>query len=161
MLDILVYLFENYIYEEAEEGSSPAQLRDELVRAGFSENDIERAFSWLEGLSGLQGESAKSAAAVVGQTGREISFRIYSVAEQAVIGRDEQGLLLYLEQIGVLNAEAREAVIDRVMALETTAFDKEHLKWVVLMVLFNQPGAESSYAWMEDFVYDGAPDLLN
>ncbi|HIJ33642.1 MAG TPA: DUF494 family protein, partial [Gammaproteobacteria bacterium] len=82
-------------------------------------------------------------------------------AESAVIGAEEQGLLLYLEQLGVLNCEAREAVVDRVMALETDEFDEEKLKWVVLMVLFNQPGAESSYAWMEDFVYDDAPEWVH
>jgi Smg protein len=45
--------------------------------------------------------------------------------------------------------------------LETDEFDEEKLKWVVLMVLFNQPGAESSYAWMEDFVYDDAPEWVH
>ena len=30
----------------------------------------------------------------------------------------------------------------------------EDMKWVVLMVLFNQPGQEANYAWMEDFMFD-------
>ncbi len=30
----------------------------------------------------------------------------------------------------------------------------EDVKWVVLMVLFNQPGQEANYAWMEDFMFD-------
>ena len=43
------------------------------------------------------------------------------------------------------------------MALDTGDFDISQLKWVVLMVLFNQPGAEAAYAWMEDLVFDSLP----
>ena len=51
-------------------------------------------------------------------------------------------------------ATTRELVVDRVMALESEAIDLEQLKWVVLMVLFNQPGQETMFSWMEDFVFD-------
>jgi len=33
------------------------------------------------------------------------------------------------------------------MALEQDEMDLDDLKWVVLMVLFNQPGSEAAYAW--------------
>ena len=151
MLDVLMYLFENYAHDAEQQPNAPAQLQDELQLAGFSDKQISRAFNWLEGLSGLKGEKLPEQGRI------QCPFRIYSAAESAMIDVEGQGLLLYLEQIGVLNCEAREAVIDRVVALESKDFDEEQLKWVVLMVLFNQPGAESSYAWMEDFVYDGAP----
>lgn len=156
MLDVLMYLFENYAHDQVDEPAAPAQLQDELMRAGFSEQQISRAFNWLEGLSGLKGESRPEGEHTLNP------FRIYTRAEAEMIDVEGQGLLLYLEQIGVLNREAREAVIDRVMALESDEFDEEQLKWVVLMVLFNQPGAESSYAWMEDFVYDGGlPEAIH
>ena len=45
--------------------------------------------------------------------------------------------------------------MDRVMALETHEISLEEMKWVILMVLFNQPGQEDAYAWMEDLVYEG------
>ena len=47
------------------------------------------------------------------------------------------------------------------MALEDEEIDLDQLKWVVLMVLFNQPGRESAYAWMEDLVIDHAGERLN
>lgn len=52
-------------------------------------------------------------------------------------------------------------VIDRVMALESEEIDLEQLKWVVLMVLFNQPGREAAYAWMEDLVFDEMPGIVH
>jgi len=45
-------------------------------------------------------------------------------------------------------------VIDRVMALETETIDLQQLKWVVLMVLFNRPGKEAAFAWMEEIIMD-------
>jgi Smg protein len=63
---------------------------------------------------------------------------------------------MFLEQSGVLNAEQRELVIDRVMALELEEVDLTDLKWVVLMVLFNQPGQEAAFAWIEsELLEDG------
>ena len=40
------------------------------------------------------------------------------------------------------------------MALEEADIDLEEVKWVVLMVLFNQPGQEANYAWMEDLMFE-------
>ncbi len=153
MLDVLMYLFENYVHDQVDRPTAPAQLQEELLRAGFTEQQIDRAFNWLEGLSGLKGEVQSSPV--------QRPFRIYTSTETEMIDIEGQGLLLYLEQAGILNGEAREAVIDRVMALQGEDFDLEQLKWVVLMVLFNQPGAESSYAWMEDYVYEGLPDSIH
>ena len=72
-----------------------------------------------------------------------------------------RGFLLFLEQVSVLDTHTRELVIDRVMALDSDGIDLEQLKWVVLMVLFNQPGKESMFTWMEDFVFDGEAGRLH
>jgi Smg protein len=47
------------------------------------------------------------------------------------------------------------------MALDSEDFDLEQLKWVVLMVLFKQPGQEAAYAWMEDLVFDNTSNSLH
>jgi Smg protein len=61
---------------------------------------------------------------------------------------------MYLEQIGILTPAQRELVIDRLMALGEHETDVEQIKWVVLMVLFSQPGQENAYARMEDLVFE-------
>jgi Smg protein len=40
------------------------------------------------------------------------------------------------------------------MALEAEDIGVEQVKWVVLMVLFSQPGQEAAFARMEDLVFD-------
>ena len=47
------------------------------------------------------------------------------------------------------------------MALDGEDINLEQLKWVALMVLFNQPGQEASFSWKEDLVIDGATALLH
>ncbi len=40
------------------------------------------------------------------------------------------------------------------MALESEEISLDDIKWVVLMVLFSQPGQETAYARMEDLVFE-------
>ena len=61
----------------------------------------------------------------------------------------------------ILDAGQRELVLDRVMALDQDEIDLDDLKWVVLMVLFNQPGAEAAYAWMENQIFQDEPEPLH
>jgi len=51
VLDLLMYLFENYIYEEPEAEPDRASLSDSLEEAGFSNVEIDHAFAWLDGLA--------------------------------------------------------------------------------------------------------------
>ena len=47
------------------------------------------------------------------------------------------------------------------LALNTNQVSPEDLKWVVLLVLLNQPGRESCLARMEDLVYSEEPAYLH
>lgn len=155
VLDVLMYLFEHYLDEETEVDSDQESLRSELVGAGFPEAEISKAFAWLEGLTAEHEEGGAIEVARVG------SVRIYTGDEMGRLDTRCRGFLIFLEQVGVLDGLSRELVIDRVMALEDEEIDLDQLKWVVLMVLFNQPGRESAYAWMEDLVIDHVGERLN
>jgi Smg protein len=150
MFDVLMYLFEHYYMDEETELSPDREsLHSELLEAGFPSGDINQAFEWLEDLA-VQPHQVHAP-----QT--ENALRIYSDIECERLDAESRGFLLFLEQMGILTPDARERVIDRAMALDTEDFDIGQLKWVVLMVLFNQPGAEAAYAWMEDLVFDSLP----
>ena len=68
---------------------------------------------------------------------------------------------VFLEQRGVLDAAQRELVLDRALALDQDELDIDDLKWVVLMVLFNQPGSEAAYAWMETQMFLDEPEPVH
>jgi Smg protein len=144
VLDVLLYLFETYSDQDP---GSPDQdvLRDELLRAGFGEPEVDSALDWLEGLDG-----ADAAADPPG----ERSIRVFNEVELRRLDPECRGYLLYLEQVGILSAAQRERVIDRLMALDGSSIDREQVKWVVLMVLFAQSGEASAFARMEDLVFE-------
>ena len=147
VLDVLMYLFESYVDTEEEPEADQNELRDELARAGFGDPEIDRALEWLDGLTEHQDNFAYHAQTAQGT-------RIYSDFEHERLDAACRGYITYLEQIGILPALQREILIDRLLALETADIDVEQIKWVVLMVLFSQPGQELAYARMEDLVFD-------
>lgn len=156
VLDVLMYLFENYMDEGPDFQPDQDALVDELAQAGFPKGEIVKAFAWLEGLAALRSNEVAS------PTDASLkSLRVYSDDESQKMDTASRGFLLFLEQGGVLDPAARELVIDRVMALETDEMDLEQLKWIILMVLFNQPGQEQAYAWMEDLVFNEIQGTLN
>lgn len=155
VFDILLYLFENYMYEEGDLDQDRETLRKELADAGFRQNEIGKAFDWLEGLAAMQDSPEALPPA------RQHSIRLYGDDELERLDTECRGFLLFLEQMGVLDHTTREMVIDRVMALDSDEVDLEQVKWVVLMVLFNQPGQEAAVAWMEDLVLDEMAGLLH
>ncbi|MFW5909716.1 MAG: DUF494 family protein [Thiohalospira sp.] len=147
VLDVLMYLFENYLYDEdLEVEPDEDSLRTELGAAGFRRAEIDKALSWLEGLVDLQEN--------LDDQPRHQSIRLFTEPECEKMDTEARGFLLYLEQAGVLDQASREMVIDRVMALDAGEIDLDQLKWVVLMVLFNLPGQEAAFAWMEDLVFN-------
>jgi len=155
VLDVLVYLFENYMVEDAEPPQDHESLESELRQAGFHGPQISKAFNWLEGLSSLQ----EGTADVKRNTSH--SIRIYTEEESERLGVEARNLLLFLENMSVLDSYMRELILDRIMALETGDVDLDTVKWVILMVLFNQPDQEAAYAWVEDFIFNDITTALH
>ncbi|MDH5301672.1 MAG: DUF494 domain-containing protein [Gammaproteobacteria bacterium] len=147
MLEVLMYLFENYVEDDFFIQPDRDDLKVELQEAGFELGEVDKALTWLEGLIALNDKQA----AIRAQT--PSAMRVFTQRECQKIDVESRGFLMFLEQIGVLELQTREKVIDRIMALDGE-IDLEQCKWVVLLVLFNQPGHEAALAWMEDVVFD-------
>ena len=153
ILDVLLFLFENYFYDDPDAVRDRDSLQHGLIQAGFSPTEISKAFDWLEELANQRpvGEVARADGPV----------RVFVEAEQDRLDPDCRGFLMFLEQHGVLDADQRELVLDRAMALDQEEVDLDDLKWVVLMVLFNQPGAEAAFAWMENQIFGDDPEAIH
>jgi Smg protein len=154
VLDVLMYLFENFSEQEFEHTPDQVVLRNELLEAGFGEIEVDRALDWLEGLATSETEPFTNKPA-------DRSVRIYNAHETARLDTDCRGYVAYLEQIGILSPVQREVVLERLMALDSRDIDVEQVKWVVLMVLFSQPGQESAFARMEDLVFEEDPGTMH
>jgi Smg protein len=150
VLEVLMYLFENYMIEGSEFQPDQEALTVELSQAGFGHGEIHKAFDWLEDLSAMCEQPMETL-----HGGRVESMRHYSPEEHVKLDSEAQALLLSLEQAGILDPSAREFVIDRVMALDGDDIDIEHIRWVTMMVLCNRPDRDTVYSWAEDLVLDG------
>lgn len=153
ILDVLLYLFEHYFSEDPDLVRDRDSLQHGLIQAGFSPTEINKAFDWLDALA--EQRPSVSQPRVDGPT------RMYHGPELDKLDVDCRGFVMFLEQQGILDADQRELVLDRAMALDQDELDLDDLKWVVLMVLFNQPGAEAAYAWMETQMFVDEPEPLH
>jgi Smg protein len=177
VLDVLLYLFEYYMADNPGQplDSDRDTLESRLVEAGFTTAEIRKAFRWMDTLwqrrsltplallhnrhdkPSDSGHDIKRDATHVQVTLERTqlpSLRLYVGEELTRLDTDCRGFLLFLESIGILSPNNRELVIERVLALPEEDMDVERLKWLVLLVLFTQPGEEEAYAWMEELIYD-------
>ena len=145
VLDVLIYLFENYIADELSFDPDQEELTEELEGAGFPSIEIDKAFAWLEDLLDACEADHQDQAHMPAHD----SIRFYDEKELASLGRQGIKLLNRFIDAGVLNYISREMVIDRVMALDSNKVGIDHIRWVVLMVLSNQPGFDEISAWAE------------
>ena len=144
-MDVLQYLYERFQEDELVPLDKHKSIIKELEKVGFKLNEIDSALSWLDGLVDA---SSKSFAPVKPTNS---SIRVFHPHEMSSFSTEARGFLYFLEQAGVLDNHSREAVIDRVLALELKdSIDLDELKWVVNMVLFNLPDREEAAIWLEN-----------
>lgn len=141
VLDVLVYLFENYFHGAPDTVHDRDSLQSELIEAGFDPVQIGKAFDWL-----LELQTDRIVQVPAPRSG---PVRVYAQEELDRLDPACIGFLMRLESHGVLDSESRERVLERAWALEQSQIELEDLKWVVLLVLFNEPGREAEFAWME------------
>lgn|SRR3990167_1016416 len=152
VLNILMYLFHNYMEKDSQLNLNDMKLVDELKSAGFHAHLIGKAFRWLHRLSEFAAQDTPPSAD---------SFRVFSDEECQLINTDCRNYILSLERQGVLTPLSREVVIHQTLELINEGIDLNLLKWVTLMVLFNMPNSEIALSHMEFLVLGNAIDTVH
>ena len=146
LLDALMYVFENYLENNAEINSSGDKITTEMLKVGFSQREVNKALGWFGDLHNIK-TSAKTNLKI-----SQNSIRIYTDNESNKITAAGRGYLLYLEEANIVDAISRELIIDRAMALEEPCVDVPEIKWVALLVLFSQQEKRDQLQSMEELV---------
>lgn len=148
MFDVLVYLFESFYHYDAYPDQDT--LARKLTAAGFEDEEIHEALTWLDGLhqspSSVPGEEFDSTA----------SFRAYSSEENAKISVAGRGFVVFLESARVLTPTLRETILERAMALDEEVVGLDKLKVIVLMVLWARRGDVDTLI-LEELLPEGGP----
>src|SRR5215207_60756 len=98
VLDILIYVFDRYMLDEAPEVPEREALARDLESAGFGEANVERALDWLADLAGERNRTVQTTAAVPDATAtlgvqRDASaLRVYATTELLHLPADCRGL---------------------------------------------------------------------
>ncbi len=154
MVDVLIYLFENYMAAESVAPVEQHELEDELAQAGFGQRAISQALDWLDELaSRMEGQDTCQSS--------QGAMRIYTEDECHKLDLAGRGLLLFLEQNGILDPVSRELVIERALAVRQTTISVDEIKWITLLVLLNRPGQEQAFSLMEELIYNDDPIYLH
>lgn len=143
MFDILVYLYETYYRPETCPDS--IALAKKLSSVGFDDEEIMEALNWLSGLADSTRQLAANAEIEVAPrlTSQTQGFRIFTEDENRHLGCQALGFIHYLHNAGLIDAQQREVIIDRAMAIDESPISLAKLKVVVLMMLWSlgsEPG---------------------
>lgn len=147
IVELLLYLFENYIYENKDTDLDEQSIQQGLSQAGFASLTIDNAFSWLEDLQ----------TDIISYQNIKIhndSFRVFTNSEQQKLDEECQDFILYLNNSDILNNVQREILINAIMKPEINHFDVDDLQWLALMVLFSQPDQEQAFANLEALLFE-------
>jgi Smg protein len=149
MIDILVYLFENYFDFTAH--PKPDALTRKLTAIGFEADEISEALDWLHRL--------KTAGVAEFSSDRR-AVRIYTADEYQKLGVDCLNFVVFLELAGVVTPALRELIIERGMSLEDDIVPLGKFKIIVLMVLWSRE-QDLEPLIVEELLYDANPERLH
>ncbi|MGV8893405.1 MAG: DUF494 family protein [Burkholderiaceae bacterium] len=152
MFDILVYLYEEYHRPQA--CPDAVALTKKLSAVGFEYEEISEALDWLGHLV----ESTDPFTHHYGQQSALSSgLRIYPEQESGVLGPEAIGFIQFLELAKVLDANQREIVIERALAVNESPMPLDKLKVIVLMMLWSQGQEPDALIFDELFGDDSQP----
>ncbi|MBI4742962.1 MAG: DUF494 domain-containing protein [Betaproteobacteria bacterium] len=161
MIDILVYLFENYAefsdFSEFNESAKftdhpkPDALARKLSAVGFGADEISVALDWLDGLKSAE---------VAEFSADPRAVRIYTREEQAKLGCDCLNFIAFLEAAGIVAAPLRELIVDRGMLLDDDPVPLARFKIVVLIVLWSRDKNLEPLI-VEELLYGADPETMH
>lgn len=135
IIEIIVYLLEEFQHQSDE---NYMDLSKELISRGYSENEINLAFSWV--FNHLQVSRSERYDAI---RYAEHSTRVLHDLEKMVISAEAYGYLLQLKHLGLLSDFDLEIVIDRSLALGSSSIDVDDIKSIAASLLFGSDSSNS------------------
>lgn len=143
MFNILVYLYETYYRPETCPDS--IALAKKLSSVGFDDEEIMEALNWLSGLADSTRQLAANAEVETAPQFPSMAqgFRVFTEEENQHLGSQALGFIHYLHNAGLIDAQQREVIVDRAMAIDESPISLAKLKVVVLMMLWSlgsEPG---------------------
>lgn len=153
ILEVLMCLFDYYMIEDAWDDFDRLELHEKLSDAGLTHTQINNVFIWLDHLRHPTSDFK--------MTPPHNTMRVYTDEECEILDKEARGLLLFLEQVGVLNMISREFIIEKAMTSDEPFIDAPTLKWIIFQVFAKLPSQSKLFAWMATWVHTHAEGLYH
>jgi len=108
---------------------SESELVEELLLVGFEEDEIDAAFSWMQGLSDAANEENQEFRPTLTQ-------RIFSSEETQLLSPEARGFLIRLRGLGLLDDLTQEEIIDRAFQIGEETVSIKEIKVVTALTMF-------------------------
>lgn len=148
MIDVLMFLFDNFLSVEEGFLDDEESLAEALEDAGFRSNTINQAFDWLGELAEIKSPN------FISDFHSTHAQRVFAAHEARKLNTECRGFLLNLEKMGVVDPLTRELIIERAMALETEELNLTQFKRIAGLVMLNTTENEAMLAFIEDLLFD-------
>ncbi|KAA3639602.1 MAG: DUF494 domain-containing protein [Proteobacteria bacterium] len=147
MMDVLVYVFENYMTEQynLKKSGHRQLIINGLQQIGFHPGLIEEALLWLQQVSRTSDDLIQQSAS---------GLRYYSQKEQQILGYEGIEFIDYLMAQHILDNHSRELLIDGLLYLKADNIEVDDLQWLALIILFSQPDQEQAFVDLERLLFD-------
>ncbi|KAA3613593.1 MAG: DUF494 family protein [Calditrichaeota bacterium] len=129
IIEIIVYLLEEF--QQTPTNENYTDLSKELISRGYTESEINFAFSWI--FNHLQ----KSGEDQLEFNYAPDSIRVLHDLEKLVIAPEAYGYLLQLLHLGMIKEVDMEDVIERALSIGSTHISLEDIKSMAASVIFN------------------------
>jgi len=124
----IVTILARYFLEDRD-FMSETELVEELLSVGFEADEIDAAFSWMQGLSTVTNDRDEEFRPTVTQ-------RIFSSEEIRLLTSDARGFLIRLRSLGLLDDILQEEIIDRAFQLGEETVSTKEIKVITALSLF-------------------------
>jgi len=129
LIDIIIYLLEEFQHPKPKE--SYKDLSKELKDQGYSEPEINFAFSWVLNIFQNRQQNSKNEFEYLAG-----STRVLHEVEKMVIAPDAYGYLLQIRHLNLISDSDMELILDRAMTMGTTSVDLEDIKALAASIIF-------------------------
>lgn len=129
LIEIIVYLLQEL--KRSQVKGNYSNISKKLVSRGYSENEINFAFSWVFNHSQ---ENQHSQDEPLEYSSR--SSRVLHEVEKMVIQPEAHGYLLQLHQLGLLDDYEFEMVIEKALTLGTSVITIDDIKSIAGSIIF-------------------------
>lgn len=131
ILEIVVFLID-YMQEHREQVSDIDDISSILETMGYQDDEISAAYSWLMDRINPEAEEYFASFPL-----RHSSTRVLTASERALLSTEAQGFLFKLVNLGLIDDEQFEIVLDRLSVMSAASVTEEEIKTVASAVLFH------------------------